>query len=367
MVIKIITCHDVYNVGASLQAYALMTYLEELGNDVRIIDYKPNYLSHHYQLFYADNPAYRKNVFTKIIYIIAKLPVKIRQQKRRYVFDAFTGKYLRVTRRYKSNEELKKNCPPADIYIAGSDQIWNPIFENGKDPAFFLDFAPSTSIRASYAASFAVKKFPGELADKTSKLLSKFDFISVRENTGLGVLTQLGITDGCEVMDPVFLLSVDHWLKLAGANAIVKEKYILVYDFDRSETVRTIAQRIAREKQSKIVTIFKADYSDINYISAGPLEFLNLIRNAEYIISNSFHATAFSLIFEKKFCVVGRREEVNSRMIDLLNKINLGDAYVSSDECIPNIVDYEKINKQLKLHIKFSKDFLKEILESGEK
>lgn len=363
MIIKTITCHDVYNVGASLQAYALMKYLEELGNDVSIIDYKPNYLSHHYELFYADNPAYRKNVLTKLLYVVAKLPVKLSQQKRKRIFNNFTRKYLKLTKRYESNEELKRNCPYADIYIAGSDQIWNPLFQNGKDPAFYLDFAPDTSVKATYAASFAVNSFPVELVDKTAKMLNKMDFISVREKTGLDVLEQLGITNCCEVLDPVFLLPKEQWNDVSSEKKIIKEKYVLVYDFEKSDVIRAIAQKIAQEKQLKVVTLFKTNYSDINYTSAGPLEFLNLVRNAEYIISNSFHATAFAVIFEKKFCVVGRKENINSRMVDLLCKIGLSNQYVTSSECIPYTIDYSQVNEQLGFYIKYSKNFLHEVLE----
>ena len=158
MQICTITCHDVYNAGASLQAYALQAYLKSLGHDVKIIDYKPDYLSRHYRLDIVGNPKYDKPILRQA-YLLAKLPGRLRMLPRKRAFDSFTAKYLDLTRRYASNAELKADPPEADIYFAGSDQIWNPLFSNGKDPAFYLDFV-RRGIRAAYAASFAVEEFP---------------------------------------------------------------------------------------------------------------------------------------------------------------------------------------------------------------
>lgn len=162
MKIKTITCHDVYNVGASLQAYALVTYLRKLGHDAQIIDYKPDYLSNHYPLWGLGNPAYDKPVIREL-YNLAKLPGRLKARNGKAEYDRFTAEFLPLTpRRYTSNDDLKQNPPEADVYFAGSDQIWNCFFPNGKDPAFYLDFAPAGSVRASYAASFAMDDIPEE-------------------------------------------------------------------------------------------------------------------------------------------------------------------------------------------------------------
>ena len=138
MQIKIITCHDVYNHGASLQAYALQTYIGLLGHSVEIIDYKPDYLCGDYQLWSVNNPAFDKLLF-KPFYLLAKLPQRLYSLKRKWAFDHYTKQYLKLTAQcFHSNEELKLNPPLADIYIAGSDQIWNTLFQNGRDAAFYL-------------------------------------------------------------------------------------------------------------------------------------------------------------------------------------------------------------------------------------
>ena len=232
MKIATITCHNVYNVGASLQAYALVRYLQDLGHDVQIIDYEPSYLRH-YKLWGVDNPAYDRPVLREI-YGALKLPRRIRARHslKKRQFDAFTRKYLPLTKKmYASNEELRCDPPQAELYIAGSDQIWNPYFKNGLDPAFYLEFAPKGAVRASYAASFAVERVKAEEKEKIIPMLNQFDFISVRESTGLDILQSMGMEHAWQVLDPVFLPDPSIWQKLS-EKRLVSEPYVLIYDFD---------------------------------------------------------------------------------------------------------------------------------------
>lgn len=322
MKIKIITCHDVYNAGASLQAYALLTYLTQLGHDVEIIDYKPDYLSGHYS-FTMVNPAYDRPV-VKQLYLLLKLPGRIKRFLgiRKSRFDSFKQNFLRISAvKYKSNEELKKNPPEADIVFAGSDQIWNPLFQNGRDPAFYLDFATKNSIKASYAASFAVDKIPWEYINQIERYLKKFDYVSVRETSAIKILDTLNIQKGYCVCDPVFLLERKEWEKLTFP--VSEEDYLFVYDFDNNNDIKNLAQKVAYEKKLKIYSFFSVDYADKCFDKEGPLGFLSLIKNAKFVLSNSFHATAFSIIFERPFAVVNRREEINTRMRDLLDIFHL--------------------------------------------
>lgn len=364
MKINTITCHDVYNSGASLQAYALMKYLQELGHDVKIIDYKPEYLSRHYKLWIVANPKYEKNIILKIAYLLLKLPGRLWVLRTKKVFDDFRNKYLNITdTRYSSNQELKSNLPEADLYIAGSDQIWNATFQNGKDEAFYLDFVPNNKIRASYAASFATETFPEELKDKTSNMLKQFDYISVREKSGLNILEDMNIKNGVQVLDPVFLLNKEHWENMC-VDINNNEKYLLVYDFDNNPLIKEIAMEVSKEKGLKIYTIFKSDYSDKNISNMGPIEFISYIKNAEFVISNSFHATAFSIIFEREFVVVNRIDKINTRMRDLLSDLDLSEKLVYENYDISNVlsaINYNKSKKLLNEKIKSSQSFLKNI------
>lgn len=361
MKIRTITCHDVYNLGASLQAYALQHYLEEQGHDVKIIDYKPDYLSGHYRLTNVDNPIYDKPII-KQLYLAAKLPCRLRALKRKHAFDDFTSKYLHLTPRYNSCEELQANAPEADVYIAGSDQIWNTIFPNGKDAAFYLEFGNVNTKRISYAASFATPSIATGYEAFVAKELKNFDAISIREKSALQLLSSLGRTDGVAVCDPVFLHSKAEWQELTADISGISEKFVLVYLTDRSKQIEEIAKSIKKHTGWKILVVgaITQSWADRSLVNAGPLEFVRLINDAQYVISNSFHATAFSLIFEKTFCVVNRAEGINERMKSVLDQYGLSQRLVSKfDITILNSIDYnQRICQQIQDDITRSKHWL---------
>lgn len=359
MKVKTITCHDVYNLGASLQAYALVSFLKDLGHDAEIIDYKPCYLSRHYSLTWVPNERYRKPLLREA-YLLVKLPSRIKALKsqRKKNFDLFRSEYLPLTKRYESNESLKANCPDADVFIAGSDQIWNPVFENGKDPAFFLEFVPENKKKISYAASFAVDELSSCDIERIKPWLRKFDAVSVREKSGVNILNGLQINAEA-VLDPVFLLEKSHWENLAVKSD--KKGYILVYDFDKSPEILNIAKKLSEKTGKKIVTVFPMDIKSEVQSEMGPGEFLGALMNADFVISNSFHATAFSLIFGKEFFVVNRKEKINTRMRDLLISVDLEDRLIS-DFIEPNNIDWQKVSELLKPQIDKSKRFLNDNL-----
>lgn len=346
MKVNTITCHNVYNHGASLQAFALQTYLESLGHDVEIIDYKPEYLSRHYRLLLVSNPFYYKYIIFRIIYILLKLPNRLISLKRKRAFDKFTKKYLKVTsHRYESNEELKDNCPEADIFITGSDQIWNCLFPNGKDPAFYLDFVPKKKVKASYAASFAGSTLDQEYHNMVKERLTYLDHISVRELSGLDILRKIGINKGKQVMDPVFLLDQDHWDKIA--IEYYNDDYLFVYDFEGSEKIKKICLQIAKEHNLKIYSINCASsYIDEKFIYSGPETFVSLIKHSKYVVSNSFHGTAFALLFEKDFVVVERSEGINARMTDLLGSLDIKERLLVQYNSLDPI-NYSRVNTRL--------------------
>ena len=364
MQIKTITCHDVYNHGASLQAYALQTYLESLGHTVEIIDYKPDYLSRHYLLWSVDNPVFDKPL-VKQLYLLAKLPERLIALKRKRLFDEFTKKYLQLTsKRYHSNEELKAEPPLADMYIAGSDQIWNTLFQNGRDAAFYLDFAPASAKRISYAASFATEDVADEYRPFVCKMLQNFDAVSIRERCSLPLLTTLGRADGIAVCDPVFLLSNAQWESLLPQQQN-KEKYLLVYDTEFMSKVKEIAKRIAKEKNLKIynVSASRIGYADKDLWISSPINFVQLIRDASYVVSNSFHASAFSIVFERDFCVINRSEDINERMKSLLSNYELEERLVAGySENILKPIDYQQVRPQVQKDIEYSKEFLNQSL-----
>lgn len=330
MNIKTITCHDVYNYGASLQAYALQEYLISQGHKVEIIDYKPDYMRVHYNFWYVPENShyYKKAMNSKLIHFLLCCyfaPRRFATYGRKKKFDAFREKFLKCTRRYFSYEELVADAPAADAYIAGSDQIWNSNLPNGKDPGYFLQFGSENTKRIAYAASFGIPEVAEAHRPVMSKWLQKFDAISVREKTALKILETLN-AKGINVVDPVFLLPQKEWSKFAGEKRMIKEKYILVYDLDLSnEDLKVEAKRLNALYNYKIVAVngfAKCPYAHKSIKDAGPQEFLNLIKNAEFVISNSFHATSFCVIFNKQFATFYKHKNI-SRMTDLLECVGL--------------------------------------------
>jgi hypothetical protein len=360
-----ITCHNVYNHGATLQEFALLQYLRLQGHETLTVNYKPDYLSNHFNLLSVSNPRFEKNIFIKWAYLIAKLPSRIIDLKRKRNFDAFEHQYLAVLPTiYTTNEQLKKNLPLADAYICGSDQIWNSFFENGKDPAFYLDFVPNNKLKISYAASFAIDEIEESLKPFVKEKVERIDKISVRESSAIKILEELGINNTFQALDPVFLLEADFWI-----DKFVKpidEKFLFVYDCDSNEQIKKNAQKTAKQHNLKIFTVDKnIKYANKNFYHQAPDIFLSLIYSAQFIITNSFHALAFSLIFNKKFYVMNRTEKINTRMRDLLNFLDLKELLLEKNEnkSFDNIeIDYEEVNFKLKVKIAESKLFLNDAI-----
>ena len=356
-----ITCHDVYNYGASLQAYSLQRYLASRGIDNEIIDYKPDYLSHHFSLWGCSHPLYKKPLLSQL-YSIYNLPRRVSSLKKKRLFDLFTKNYLVLTpETYQSNEALKNANLSADIYIAGSDQIWNTLFKNGHDPAFYLDFVDK-GLKISYAASFATAKIFDDPEKKINNYLQRFDAISVREKSALKILDELGVSKYKLVVDPVFLLDKTKWLKLIESVPKNKKEYILLYDCERSNELREIAIFTARKLKMPIYCIgctSRKKYWHKDLRNSGPLEFLRYVRDAHFVITNSFHATAFSVIFQKNFFICNRTSGINSRLKDFLDIIGLSDRLISKPEdIIFKSINFSLPNNKIKKLIEESAAFI---------
>lgn len=362
MKILTITCHEVYNHGASLQEYALLYYLNSLGHNAEAVHYKPPYLSGHFSLWTVSNPKYKKPLI-KQLYLLAKLPVRLKDLPRKNAFDAFAKMNIPTDKTlYVSNEELKANLPQADAYICGSDQIWNSFFKNGKDPAFYLDFVPENCLKISYAASFAIDELHEEIKPFVKEKVDLLDNISVRETSGVRLLNDLGVKDVTQVLDPVFLLDASHWERFIEP---INEKYIFIYDFDSNPLIKKIALELKKEKKCKIFTVNKnINYADKNYYLEGPENYLSLMYHADFVLTNSFHSVAFSLIFEKQFIVVNRKDKINTRMRDLLSLFDLNNLIGKYSEFqMVKENDYEIINPRIEKEITKSRFFLIESLK----
>ncbi len=359
----IITCHDVYNYGASLQAYALQMYLEKCSIDTKIIDYQAPYLSKLFD-FNAVPDKYKKNLFLNLLFRCYLLKVYIPAIPKFFRYKNFNKKFLNLTNKsYKDNQSLK-SLQARDMYFCGSDQIWNSYnYPCGKDPAFFLDFAPKNAKKFSYAASFGSDKIDDSCKDFIKDMLKDFDAISVREKSGLEILNSFGIPDVKLVSDPVFLLSEQEWSKLAKDKKTCKP-YVLIYAFDNKDTAHKIAANIACKNgfDIKNFSFKKKEYG------SGPCEFLQLIKNADVIVTNSFHAIAFSLIFKKQFIVVNRTEKGLSERLDNILKISdLENRKISdAEQAIPLFeekIDYSERTKNIQEFANESKNFIERCID----
>lgn len=375
MRIKTITCHDVCNYGASLQAYALQQYLQELSNEVEIIDYLPAYKPPRHAMtnFYNSGNAAR-------VYRIApwlRLPMafvqnldQLKYQRRRKAFAAFKKNYLQVSACvYTCNAEMTEGCPPhpvaqldADLYIAGSDQIWNPHYGNGTDPAYYCSFVGDSRRCISYAASFGLSVLPDADIPFVKEHLKNFRSLAVREKTGVAIAETLGFK-ATQVVDPVLLLSREEWQQICAPRAEAAD-YLLVYDFLQNvPQVEILAKRIARSEGLWIISLNDdkpCRYADKNVNNAGPQEFLSYIRHARHVLCTSFHATAFSVIFGKDFYTFPMKGHKNSsRMTDFLSSVDLASRFVADtlpEEFLP--VDYEHVYSLLDEEIRRSKEWL---------
>lgn len=363
-----ITCHDVYNYGASLQAYALQTYLTILGHDCNIIDYKPEYLRRSYNFWYIEKNSRFYNLCCKsrifhFLYALRLAPITFKTWKRKRPFDQFKKTFLHCTKLYSSIHELQLMPPQGEVYIAGSDQIWNCNLPNGKDNSFYLDFGPKHTRRISYAASIGVESFPQEEIPRIRQLLKSFNNISVREATAAKVIKNLGFS--CSVVcDPVFLLDSNQWLSIVPRKTDVR-RYVLVYDiFADDVSIRNAAIKKSTELGALIYSIndsHKCNYADRNISDAGPIEFLWYVNNAEFVISNSFHATAFSVLFNKQFATFYKKAN-SSRMVDFLNSIELV-SHFNPVGLLPIVNDWARVNQRLHSIISSSKVYLDDSLK----
>ena len=315
MKICTITCQNTDNHGARLQAYALAKHLRDQGNEVEIIDYRPPYMNPTFRVFYWPGNGIRK--WGRFLFY---LPNRIRMRRRHSSFVSFANQYLPLTERvYHTIADLRSFPPEADMYIAGSDQIWNTSFKNGTDPAYYLDFGDATVRRESYAASFATEEILPSAIPFVKENLKRFDKITVREKSGLRILEKLGF-QGEQKDDPVFLLSKDEWSEMCDVTGQGKQ-YVLVYDFFSDPGIKKKAKEVARQKKLPIFAICPRYqwYAAKNFATAGPCAFLSLIKNAACLVTNSFHGIAFSMIFDKPFVFVERPDGLNERMKELLS------------------------------------------------
>ena len=354
--IGIITIHKINNYGSVLQAYALQKVCEDLGYKVEIIDYDfPNKFHQNNKYSTASDtqpnePKWIKALFAKAL---------VRQHKG---IRLFIDKYQNLSsNKYHKVEDFTANPPAYDVYITGSDQLWSPRHCNG-DPAFMLYFAPDNALKISYAASIGSNAIPEELKNAYIGLLSRYKHISVRENTGADVIRSLINKETTVVLDPTLLLNKAEWNKIATPKRLVKKKYILCYflnyTFNAFPYVDELARNMQKQTGYEIVRVarppHKLSFINTTYqIGASPEEFLALVRDAEIVLTTSFHGTAFAVNYGKSvFTVVQDRNASDSRQVSLMHNLGLDKQVLSIKDKFPTASDanYNVDNEQTVLN-----------------
>ena len=328
--VDIITIHFGTNHGSVLQAYALSNYLNSVGCEAEIIDYVPK----RYKIWNA--LLLKKGKLYPLPVLLAYYPIAVIKSIRvRKIFERFLKKNLNLTRKYSTSIQLRERPPKADIYISGSDQVWNNDYNGDKDNSYFLDFVGGNGKKIAYAASFGKEEISdSEYLYKIKPMLKSFNKISVRESDALNILGKIGV-ESTHVVDPVFLLSKEQWTDFAN-DFKTTEPYILVYVMDGlySELL-DCAHKIKEETGNSIYVVsfrkIKDSRIDKCFHLANPKDFVGLINNASAVVTNSFHGTAFSVLFQKNFITIGKKM-YNSRMISLLNKLLLQKHFIPTGE-----------------------------------
>lgn len=259
---------------------------------------------------------------------------------------------------YTNEDELEKL--DINYWICGSDQIWNTDITMGFNKGFFLDF-DTKGIKISYAVSMGIPKLDEKYEDEFEKAINKIDYLGVREEKLKEYIKGFTKKEVTRTVDPTLLLKQEDYNDLL-LESKIKEKYLLIYALGPDDRLTEIAKKKAIENNLKIVELNdmnKKKYFCDQISSAGPEEFLTLIKNAEIIVTNSFHGTIFSAIFEKDFYTITRLNR-NSRMENVLDILEMRDRLLESVEDLKNVKkqDYEKAYKNLKKETQKSKEFL---------
>ncbi len=353
MKVAYITLHKVRNYGSVLQTYATYKVLKNLGHEPTLIDYcsprfvEKNRINDEFRRFkykHKNNP-----IIKGLFYMVMSRSIK-KQEK---CFESFLKAEMNSTKAYWDIEELRAEPPIADVYCTGSDQVWNLKGNGFYERPFYLDFGNDTIRRIAFAASFGRAQLDQEELDQIAPALSRYNAIGVREASGLSILKELGIEHCANVLDPTLTLDPDDWLKMTSDVSPFKEKYILIYEFNKTSNIGEYARELSQKTGLPIKRVtywyHERHQGEECVVLPSVSEFLTLIRHAEYVITNSFHATVFSTVFKRKFAAV-YPAHFSVRLDDYLKLMDMLDRHIESPEKICNIkesIDYDAVHAKL--------------------
>ncbi|MGC3978511.1 MAG: polysaccharide pyruvyl transferase family protein [Paludibacteraceae bacterium] len=366
--ISLITIIDNTNFGTYLQATALGLVLKSKGFYVEIVNYQRPHLTTSYNV----KEAVKKGLLKSVYNILYRIP-RVAYQKKKC--RDFVLRYVPFSpTKYTNYEELVKQSPEADIYMTGSDQVWNSIYNKGIDKSYYLDFAPENKLRVAYAASVGMPSFPKDEVSETKALLRKYNSISVREFDVKQLLLNIGIANVEVVLDPTLLLNGRDWTKLIRNIKKPAEEYLLIYTVEtkkESKIIELVAKEIARKKKLKIYAVsysgraYGLRFCDKIFYRAAPDTFLNLMYHTQYVVVSSFHGTAFAINMNKQFfSIIPNR--FNTRVKNLLDLCGLENRLIENEEFSiekSGTIDFDKVNQILSSEREKALDYIDRIIK----
>ena len=374
MKIGVTTFHFAKNYGAVLQCYALTHWLDKQGHDAKVIDYRPlyhtiRYTDHtpvlpflHYEWIRRKKLPFGERA--KTVWTNLKKAKKAEREKTEVaslkMFEDFRAAHLDSTKRYTSYAQLKNDPPEMDALITGSDQLWNPDLLNQElDPVYFVDFGKADAVRIAYAVSLGRELVGGEL-DDLRRYCARMNAVSIREQSETAANAMQRDVHVC--VDPTMLLDAADYAAVE-APALETEPYIFVYGFKSNVDDVRAAVEVAKKRYGCRVlngSPTKIDLGDDvdKVYDYGPAEFLTYFKNAACVVTNSFHGTSFSVIYQKDFITIPHAARP-ARMVELLAKLGLSyrlwsDKSFSFDRAI----DYDAVRKNVLVQRGMAEEYL---------
>lgn len=360
--LALITLHDVKNYGSALQTYATQEYFKGLGYAVEVIDYRRPWetpLGYWFTLTEKSVVGMLRN----ILYFPSKVPQYFR-------FKSFIESKINLSKNtYHSKEDFLVNPIEADVYCTGSDQVWNSGWNNGVIPAYFLDFIDKKECKKiSFAASFGSSELSDEDKNTIKPLLEEYDYITVRESGSVTMLKEVFNLDSTEILDPTLQIKGDFWKKLCNKERMIAEDYVLLIQLNRSSDFNKFSVEFARDKNIKLVRLcLRIDQMFMPgkaVVIPEVVDYIRLIRDAEYVLTDSFHAISFCLNLNKQFYVY-YPPKYSERLKSILDITGLNNRVISKDLTIQdqvNAIDYTSVNELLDKKRKDTKDIIESVI-----
>lgn len=362
--VAVITRHAITNYGSLLQAIATQQLVESLGNACEIIDYIRDDETYQKQerTLLKCKPAFNGNALKRAMYLALRQHASVKSGEK---FETMRKKYLHLTRWYSDLSQLEQDKPKADVYMTGSDQVWGPVMDGTYDSAYCLSFTNDCDRRVAFAASFGRTEFTETIEAYYKKWLSRYHAISVREDSAVQLLATWGI-QAQQVVDPTLVLDHTYWDTLA--LPIKEQKYILIYQIGHNKKMDAYAKAVAQRAGLPLVRVSASFHQCVR---GGKFKFcpdigvfLSYIKNAQCLITDSFHGTAFALNFNTPFVEV-LPGETSTRNMSILRLTGLTDRILKDENDVDlafKPVDFTHANEVLSEKRKESLSILKDML-----